>query len=176
LNYKPPVYTPFLRRFTDEPARELSDTIALYNEVRAAYCASAWAHAEAIERVSAFIASSIGEVVDLPNDHTLAVALDRCQTAVLALETTIFSSPKINWDIARLSMKEQVDLRRFPHEDGKGFNVMLQALPLHDNGKIVLREHEPKEHEGDEPSDARRQPARGRNDGDRNAPRDQQRR
>jgi len=35
----------------------------------------------------------------------------------------------------------------FPHEDGKGFNVMLQALPLHDNGKIVLREHEPKDHE-----------------------------
>ena len=30
----------------------------------------------------------------------------------------------------------------FPHEDGKGFNVMLQALPLHGNGKIVLREHE----------------------------------
>lgn len=65
----------------------------------------------------------------------------------------------------------------FPHEDGKGFNVMLQALPLHDNGKIVLREHEPKEHEEDEPSDARRQPARGRNgDGDKNAPRDHQRR
>jgi hypothetical protein len=33
----------------------------------------------------------------------------------------------------------------FPHEDGKGFNVMLQALPLHGNGKIVLREHDPKE-------------------------------
>ena len=26
----------------------------------------------------------------------------------------------------------------FPHKDGKGFNVMLQALPL--NGKIVCRE------------------------------------
>ena len=33
----------------------------------------------------------------------------------------------------------------FPHEDGKGFNVMLQALPLHGDGKIVLREHDPKE-------------------------------
>jgi hypothetical protein len=33
----------------------------------------------------------------------------------------------------------------FPHDDGKGFNVMLQALPLHGNGKIVLREHDPKE-------------------------------
>lgn len=33
--------------------------------------------------------------------------------------------------------------------------------PLHDNDKIVLREREAKEHEQDEPDDARRQPARG---------------
>jgi hypothetical protein len=26
----------------------------------------------------------------------------------------------------------------FPHKDGKGFNIMLQALPL--DGKIVCRE------------------------------------
>jgi hypothetical protein len=38
----------------------------------------------------------------------------------------------------------------FPHEDGKGFNVMLQALPIHGNGKIVLREHEAKDNETDE--------------------------
>ncbi len=65
----------------------------------------------------------------------------------------------------------------FPHEDGKGFNVMLQALPLHGDGKIVLREHEAKEHEEDEPADARRQSTRGRTgDGDRNASREHQRR
>ncbi len=38
----------------------------------------------------------------------------------------------------------------FPHEDEKGFNVMLQALPLHGNGKIVLREHEQKDQAEDE--------------------------
>src|SRR5258705_10567941 len=27
----------------------------------------------------------------------------------------------------------------FPHEDGEGFNLLLQALPLHGNGKLVLR-------------------------------------
>ena len=37
----------------------------------------------------------------------------------------------------------------FPHEDGKGFNVMLQALPLHGNGKLVLREHDPSEKPAD---------------------------
>ena len=54
----------------------------------------------------------------------------------------------------------------FPHEDGKGFNVMLQALPIHNNGKIVLREHEAKDHEEDEPADDRRRaPTGGRNAG-----------
>jgi hypothetical protein len=66
----------------------------------------------------------------------------------------------------------------FPHEDGKGFNVMLQALPLHDNGKIVLREHEPKDHEEEEPAeDRRRSSAVGRNGGrDVNAAREQRNR
>jgi hypothetical protein len=27
----------------------------------------------------------------------------------------------------------------FPHEDGEGFNLQLQALPLHGNGKLVMR-------------------------------------
>jgi len=70
----------------------------------------------------------------------------------------------------------------FPHEDGKGFNVFLQALPLGD-GKIVLREAEaaqagdtddnrredsrqeaPPRSQGRDNSqrDDRRQPARGR--------------
>jgi hypothetical protein len=31
----------------------------------------------------------------------------------------------------------------FPHSDGKGFNVLLQAVPL--DGKMVLRLHEAKE-------------------------------
>ena len=43
----------------------------------------------------------------------------------------------------------------FPHDDGKGFNVMLQALPSQGNGKIVLREHEPKGQGEDEYEDHR---------------------
>jgi hypothetical protein len=30
----------------------------------------------------------------------------------------------------------------FPHEDGEGFNLLLQALPLHGNGKLVMRAYE----------------------------------
>ena len=38
----------------------------------------------------------------------------------------------------------------FPHDDGDGFNVILQALPLHGNGKIVLRAYDPEKHDADE--------------------------
>lgn len=31
----------------------------------------------------------------------------------------------------------------FPHDNGEGFNVILQALPLHGNGKLVLRAYDP---------------------------------
>ena len=58
----------------------------------------------------------------------------------------------------------------FPHEDGKGFNVMLQAMPLHGNGKIVLREHEAKDHETDEVAAEDRTPLRGRNGDTRREP------
>ncbi len=40
----------------------------------------------------------------------------------------------------------------FPHRDGKGFNVVLQALPL--DGKIVCREIT-NEDPGEEPSQSR---------------------
>ena len=47
----------------------------------------------------------------------------------------------------------------FPHEDGKGFNVLLQALPIGNDGsaKLVIREYVPKEGEkpdGDTPKKA----------------------
>ena len=51
----------------------------------------------------------------------------------------------------------------FPHDDAKGFNVFLQALPLGD-GKIVLREAEAKDAEADTDR---------RDDRDKDAPRAQ---
>lgn len=37
----------------------------------------------------------------------------------------------------------------FPHEDGDGFNLLLQALPL--DGKIVLRTYKEEEQEEEKP-------------------------
>jgi hypothetical protein len=30
----------------------------------------------------------------------------------------------------------------FAHDDGQGFNLLLQALPLHGNGKLVMRAYD----------------------------------
>jgi len=35
----------------------------------------------------------------------------------------------------------------FPHDDGQGFNIMLQALPVHGEGKIVMRVYDPSKDE-----------------------------
>ena len=40
----------------------------------------------------------------------------------------------------------------FPHQDGKGFNVVLQALPI--DGKVVLRE--PQDVDRSEPADTKK--------------------
>jgi hypothetical protein len=38
----------------------------------------------------------------------------------------------------------------FPHDNGDGFNVILQALPLHGNGKLVVRAYDPEKHKAEE--------------------------
>ena len=58
----------------------------------------------------------------------------------------------------------------FPHDDGKGFNVFLQALPLGD-GKIVLREADDKTAEADD----NRRDDPPRNQGHDNGRRDERR-
>ena len=109
----PSVYTPFLRRFTDEPARELSETIALYHEIHHAHLQSAFAQHDVVARVNAHCASIVGQLVTVPDYLPLGEALDRCQSSLIAEEATIVAFPEIDWLRARLSMKEQVDLRRF---------------------------------------------------------------
>ena len=44
----------------------------------------------------------------------------------------------------------------YPNSDGKGWNILLQALPLMWDGqcKIVIREANPKDKEGEEPEEA----------------------
>jgi hypothetical protein len=48
----------------------------------------------------------------------------------------------------------------FPHKDGGGFNIMLQALPL--DGKIVCREITDEDRDDAPPQSQRTRPANGR--------------
>lgn len=112
--YQPPSpFIPFLRRFTDEIARDLADTRALYENVRAAHLASPFAEPDIVERVHNTISTEVGKIVTIPSYLPLGNAFDKAMRALLVQESTIFALPEIRWDVAMLSMKEQVDLRRF---------------------------------------------------------------
>lgn len=110
---RPSVYTPFLRRFTDERATDLADTVALYKEVRAAFAASIWSEADALDDLLNFVREHVDKEIDPSDNVPLAAALLTCQREILALETTIFAMPEQDWSSAAQSLKEQIDLRRF---------------------------------------------------------------
>ena len=110
--YSPPsVFTPFLRRFTDERALDLADTQALYRSVTDQFNATVWAAPDIVDRVNSVIAERVSELVTLP-PAPICEAIDRCQIELLSLETALFKSAVIN-DWSALSLREQVDLRRF---------------------------------------------------------------
>jgi hypothetical protein len=66
-----------------------------------------------IDQVNGHCAEIIRNLTPLPDYKPLLEALDRCQIALIAQESTILSFPEIDWGRAHLSMKEHVDLRRF---------------------------------------------------------------
>jgi hypothetical protein len=112
LNSRTSPYTPFVRRFTDERACDIAETVTLYRRVTAAHRRTVWAQNDAIERVSNHIVGRITEVVELPEYLPLGKAFDTFQRQMLALETPIFSSPNADFSKS-LTLKEQVDLNRF---------------------------------------------------------------
>lgn len=107
------VFTPFLRRFTDERARDLSDTIALYSRVTSQHRASVWSHESAVEKVFDFVADRVSELAETPKSVRVMEALYTCLIESIALETTIFTTVEIDWNSAVLTLQEQIDLRRF---------------------------------------------------------------
>lgn len=107
------VFTPFLRRFTDERALDLADTIALHSRVRAAHGASGWSSTQAPVVATEIIIEDVGKHMTLLPNGPLRESLDRCLFQIVQLESIIFTCPEINWNTAHLSLKEQVDLNRF---------------------------------------------------------------
>ena len=107
--FKPSTFTPFLRRFTDERARDLADLRALYHQVRTRHYASPYCDEKAVYTVGTDL---YGKYADLfPDDVLNPLAGLLCE--ITRLEKPIFEFPEIQWDIAHLTLKEQVDLNRF---------------------------------------------------------------
>ncbi|MGA7673560.1 MAG: hypothetical protein WCA78_00770 [Rhizomicrobium sp.] len=107
-DFRPSAFTPFLRRFTDERARDLGDTKALYDRVRSLHRASPYSAADANITVGSAIYDECPYLSE-PLGPILAHAIDD----ILKLETTIFQCPEIDFGWAHLSLKESVDLRHF---------------------------------------------------------------
>jgi hypothetical protein len=108
---RPSPFRPLLRRFTDERARDLAETAALYNKVRAAHAATRWANPDAINEFSGAIATAVIESIEVTKYQPLGEALDKCQKELLALESSVFTAPEVDFK-KPLSLKEQVDLNR----------------------------------------------------------------
>jgi len=108
-DFLPSTFTPFSRRFTDERARSLSELRALYDEVRSMHYASRYAEEDAVVSVCTPIALDLQD--RLP--ETLRGPFVHAVVDITHLETTIFEFPEIKWDVAQLSLKQQVDLERF---------------------------------------------------------------
>ena len=108
-DFTPSTFTPFLRRFTDERARDLAQLRALYQEVRAMHSASKYVKNDAIYEAGYTVYRHFLDC--LPK--ALTTSFDNALEQLMQRETTIFAFPEIKWDIAQLSLKEQVDLERF---------------------------------------------------------------
>ena len=108
--FKPSTYTPFLRRFTDERARDLSELRALYREVGALYAASPCSSEGALYDIGTPL---YGKFAGMFPDDAVLTPLAELMRAVTELEAPMFEFPEIQWDVAHLTLKEQVDLNRF---------------------------------------------------------------
>src|SRR6185312_6509453 len=106
---KPSAFTPFLRRFTDERARDLDDLRSLYAQVRSLHRASPYSKDRAIYQVGADLYTECAGL--FPDDVLKNVSA--LMHEITQLERTIFEFPEIQWEVAHLTLKEQVDLNRF---------------------------------------------------------------
>lgn len=72
-----------------------------------------WSNPEAGAAVAELVIEGIADTVSRPTSLDLSRAVGQCLRRLIEQETTIFSDPQIDWRTALLSLKEQVELRRF---------------------------------------------------------------
>ena len=131
-DFGPSAFTPFVRRFTDERARDLEDTKALYERVRALHFASRYCEEFASIRLTDEVYAACPSV-----SEPLRPVILEAIYATLLREAPIFQCPKIDLDRTHLSLKELVDLRHFLRakeyfhaNEGKVIGLLKDGLAL----------------------------------------------
>ena len=119
--FTPSVFTPFLRRFTDERAADLNQTRQLYAEVKAL-------HERSDISLHDLGSPIYADYQTLPDD--LLNPICWLLSALTEQERVIFNFPVLNLDIAHLSLKEQVDLRRFLRAKEYFHHNQRKVVPL----------------------------------------------
>lgn len=105
--FKPTVFTPFLRRFGDERARDAEDIRALYARVRASHRGSRYAEKDGCLHICAPVWREIADRIPQTCRDSFADAL----TALCQMETHIFGLPQARFEF--LNLKEAADLKHF---------------------------------------------------------------
>lgn len=112
MNTRPPkrpnVFTPFLRRFTDERADDLRSTVVLYNRVRSKFANSIWSRPQALDNFATAILTLIRPEAPPALTHQFV----DCIRQLLRQEATIFALPDFD-PLRSISLQDQVNLRRF---------------------------------------------------------------
>lgn len=105
---KPFVFTPFLRRFTDEKSRDIAETRELLANVAARHRACIWSGKDSIQYLTETVME--GLAVEPPRETRRSCY--NFAKALFELEKPIFQTVS-DVDVAKLSLQELVDLRRF---------------------------------------------------------------
>lgn len=116
------VWTPFLRRFTDERGRDLAETRRLHDEVRARHQASKWNNEQAVfDLCTAILHWAAAHCGPIDPALPLFQPLLDCQLDVLEREHELFAPPAVPWgsvDAAELvALKNLLRAKRRFHDD-----------------------------------------------------------
>ncbi|MEJ0042774.1 MAG: hypothetical protein WDM81_11460 [Rhizomicrobium sp.] len=88
-DFTPSVFTPFLRRFTDERARDTADIAALYARVAKMHADSVFTGEDGRELIAGLVRRKYEHLASA----SVLPAFDRALDAILRLETPIFELP-----------------------------------------------------------------------------------
>ena len=106
---RPSVFTPFLRRFTDERSLDLAETRELFRNVTSRHRVSGYADDDSIKRLTQAIMDELA--VDVPDvlwHPVCGLVID-----ILEHEKPMFQVLDSDIELEKLSLKELVDLKRF---------------------------------------------------------------